>query len=400
MEMSGIGNNLIREEEVYSILKKKGTAFRTFQHMEMMRKCEGKKYLKEITNLVCSVLKYAQIEAKEGNIELHWKSPLRESGSASEKLEYPNPFPNNMLKKELSPPCEIFQTIFFGLNLYAEMNECDFHLIWPENHYLLNPNPKPAFKANEISRYDYFCSILKEGLFSDFTLSVEGKLISTHRVILAQCPLFKSMLTGDWKESKEEVFSIEDYSHETFSKLLEHLYSGKIFDDTWIKDFSNCLDLFKLTDYLQYEPIKNICKSNIYDKIDKENFLQIAQVQKMISDPDIDNLCKWFLKENPNFGQDLDLSSLSILELATVYQINEEYKIEKLKKEILDVFKEKLNLDHDFIKLCKHIKHTQDNNLRNVVKDVIKNKKSLSENLKKDKDCYKAFKKMMVSLDF
>lgn len=400
MEMSGIGNNLIREEEVYSILKEKRTAFRAFQNMEMMMKCEGKNYLKEITNLVCSVLKYAQIEAKEGNIVLHWKSPLRETGFASEKLEYPNPFPNNILKKELSPPCEIIQTIFFGLNLYAEMNECDFRLIWPENHYLLNPNPKPVFKANEISRNDYFCSILKEGLFSDFTLSVEGKLISTHRVILAQCPLFKSMLTGDWKESKEEVFSIEDYSHETFSKLLEYLYSGKIFDDTWIKDFSNCLDLFKLADYLQYEPIKNICKSNIYDKIDKENFLQIAQVQKMISDPDIDNLCKWFLKDNPNFGQDLDLSSLSILELATVYQINEDYKIEKLKKETLDVFKEKLNLDHDFIKLCKHIKHTQDNNLRNVVKDVIKNKKSLSENLKKDKDCYKAFKKMMVSVDF
>lgn len=65
--------------------------------------------------------------------------------------------------------------------------------------------------------------------FNDVCFVLKGDLIGANRAVLAaNSDFFKTLLFGSFKESSEDVIKIEEYSFETFRKIVDFCYIGKI----------------------------------------------------------------------------------------------------------------------------------------------------------------------------
>lgn len=66
---------------------------------------------------------------------------------------------------------------------------------------------------------------------TDFTLSTADGKVAVHKACLAvHSPVFKAMFTGPWKETKENLVEIKDYTLQTIEHLKDFLYLGTLPD--------------------------------------------------------------------------------------------------------------------------------------------------------------------------
>lgn len=274
-------------------------------------------------------------------------------------------------------------------------------LSWkPDNPFL---NPKPIFNVGsseiENNRKSYFDSLFNDPVLSDIQINIEGNVIPAHKIILAQCPYFKALLTGEWKENEKGIIDFKECGYSTFLNFLSYLYKQKV-TDGYFQDINNCLDMLHFADRVNFQPLKDLSKSHIYQLINEENFLQVQISQLELNDQDLGKLCKWFLQKHPTFGESLDLSPLEIMHVVNAYEVGKSNNVETLVKVSLEELKKKVALDNDFIKLCQHIKDKKDTQLKNAFIAAFKENPQLytdMENGKKDrfKPHWKAYSALM-----
>lgn len=73
-----------------------------------------------------------------------------------------------------------------------------------------------------------YSGLLDSGLFSDFTIKVQGQTFKAHRAILAtQSSYFKNMLSHQMTEAAEQSVTMDDVDPEIFRYLLYFLYTGQ-----------------------------------------------------------------------------------------------------------------------------------------------------------------------------
>ncbi|KAK3684701.1 hypothetical protein LTR37_020031 [Vermiconidia calcicola] len=78
--------------------------------------------------------------------------------------------------------------------------------------------------------------LLATGLFSDLTLSCEGKQFKVHKNILyTSSPVFRRLLSGGFKEAKEDcgMIELEDDNAEALQTLLHYFYNF-VYDDSFL----------------------------------------------------------------------------------------------------------------------------------------------------------------------
>jgi BTB/POZ domain len=329
--------------------------------------------LEDITSVANAIFTLAQSEARrrKTRLTLTPESVINPSLHASVKEIIP-------LNESVEP---IITAIFKNLyNIEITITWEEYHyrnyvdslkLSWDKDNPFLKPKPSCNVSTTQISRDSYFVSLMKDDSLSDIQLTIEGKIIKTHRLILAQCPYFHALLKGPWKDrnSSIEPIAFQQCSYDTFLNFLEYLYTGKI-SDVYSNKSENCLTMFRFADYMGYQPLQTLSKSHIFKLINEQNFFDIALMLTQIFDIDLDKLCKWFVHKHPKCILEVDVSSMTLLQILMTYKIGKSYGIKSLIKKSVDEFENKM-LSYDcFIELCESIK--EDRPLKLALMEILR----------------------------
>ncbi|KAI8518081.1 hypothetical protein Bbelb_040980 [Branchiostoma belcheri] len=143
--------------------------------------------------------------------------------------------------------------------------------------------------------------------FLDVMVQVDGREFPCHRAVLSSTPFFETMLLSDFSESSSGVIQLREMDSNSFSKILDFLYTGEIRigqDDVqdilqtahmllldkivqYCRDFIednlcpfNCLGVLCLADLYGFSALKkkarNMTASNFQDVTKDEEFISLS----------------------------------------------------------------------------------------------------------------------------
>ncbi|XP_014232896.1 speckle-type POZ protein-like [Trichogramma pretiosum] len=117
-------------------------------------------------------------------------------------------------------------------------------------------------------------TLYNNSYFSDVQLFVGDKSYYAHKAILANCSqVFATMFKIDMKEKKDNIVKIDDLNAETVECMLQFVYTGKVntLDDNVV------FSLLMASDKYQMEHLKDFCKNYLYDSMNLDNCIEIAE---------------------------------------------------------------------------------------------------------------------------
>lgn len=213
-------------------------------------------------------------------------------------------------------------------------------LVWASGNTHLLPRPKfdkPIL--TNTSQKDFNTE------HTDVCFIVEGNPVPAHTACVAQSAYLRTMLTGNFKESRERhAIRFEGADHKTFVEFLHFLYTGKVRPEI-LQNVPDCLALLEFAAYTKEDHLKNICIANVFELISKESFIPIAVTQMKIDDEDLARLCNWFPQVYPNFAQRLDLETLFPNQLLVLHNLATKYQIKGLDTRCTDCLQRRITLD-------------------------------------------------------
>ncbi|XP_078606382.1 kelch repeat and BTB domain-containing protein 8-like isoform X1 [Branchiostoma floridae x Branchiostoma japonicum] len=113
----------------------------------------------------------------------------------------------------------------------------------------------------------------KNGEFVDVVVKVEGKEFRCHRAVLASMPFFRTMLSSNFTESRSGVVQLHDVNPDSFSKILDFLYHGKL---CITKD--DVESLVQAAHMLQLEKVLDYCKTFMVECLSPSNCLGVMHL--------------------------------------------------------------------------------------------------------------------------
>ena len=181
--------------------------------------------------------------------------------------------------------------------------------------------PKIVSPGRFINRHltvdlDYMNSLRESGMLCDIILIVEGVEFPVHKVILASSsPYFQAMFTSSFQEKNKSRQEIHEISHEAFSIILNHIYTGKEMD---IED-DKVESLLEAACFLQLTHVKGLCLDHLRSMINCENVVRIRDFASRFDFTDVLQASNRFI--NCNFYQIVTNSSFLSLSEEEVFTI-------------------------------------------------------------------------------
>ncbi len=100
--------------------------------------------------------------------------------------------------------------------------------------------PAPPWKS--------FSQLRKEGLLTDLIFKISGKNIPAHKLVLvAVSDYFRTALTGQFKESGQATYTLNDVDPQVFERFIDFLYGEAL----PIMDWRLILEIFRLMKFFQ-----------------------------------------------------------------------------------------------------------------------------------------------------
>ncbi|XP_021958884.2 RCC1 and BTB domain-containing protein 1 [Folsomia candida] len=125
---------------------------------------------------------------------------------------------------------------------------------------------------------DDICDLWENKKHADVAFSVEGKVITAHKLILSgRSEYFERMFSKEWNEANPQKGAIEvkDTKHDIFEALLFYIYTDKIkFEED---EHENIFELMKLADYYCLVDIRHECEKILINNINPENAFFLAK---------------------------------------------------------------------------------------------------------------------------
>ncbi|KAI8518075.1 hypothetical protein Bbelb_040920 [Branchiostoma belcheri] len=154
------------------------------------------------------------------------------------------------------------------------------------------------------------------GAFLDVVIQVDGREFPCHRAVLASTPYFKTMLLSNLTESSSRVIQLREIDSNSFSKILDFLYTGKIRIG---KD--DVQDILQTAHMLQFDKILQYCREFINDNLDLSNCLGVMRLADMYDFPAIKRKARNMAVLNfSNVTQDEEFLSLSVKDLVDLLE--------------------------------------------------------------------------------
>ncbi|XP_066494529.1 zinc finger and BTB domain-containing protein 8A isoform X2 [Tiliqua scincoides] len=131
----------------------------------------------------------------------------------------------------------------------------------------------------------------KQDLFCDCSILVEGKVFKAHRnVLFASSGYFKMLLSQSSKEtSQPTTATFQAFSPDTFSVILDFVYSGKL-----SLTGQNVIEVMSAASFLQMTDVISVCKTFIKSSLDiseKEKDRYFSLSEKEASSNGVERLC-------------------------------------------------------------------------------------------------------------
>lgn len=107
--------------------------------------------------------------------------------------------------------------------------------------------------------------------YSDITFTVEGKKVMAHKILCMRCPALQNMIPVKCEDGGADEIVVADIGYDTFSSLLEFLYS-----DAYDVDANNVTDLFHAADRFGVDRLKKICECALVKSLDISSVCKMA----------------------------------------------------------------------------------------------------------------------------
>jgi hypothetical protein len=118
----------------------------------------------------------------------------------------------------------------------------------------------------------------------------------------------------------------------------------------------------------------------------EERFLELFSLATRLDLGELCKCCLWFSSKHPLLGQDFDLSEFSAIELMTLLRNIANYNgLPHLLAAVTKHFKDAIELDRHFVRICHHICDTRDAYLKAIFIASIKEKPQLMEALRQNR---------------
>lgn len=356
--------------------------------------------LEKITEYTNKIFKIIQYQAANDRLNVKLKETEREAFQSITHLPH---LKESLLGQALVARI-ISQLLIRKLQINVEVRSCEWDISWEKSNVRvgMKPDYKPACSLSQVQKTT-FAAYLKDSPFFDIAFIVGDKVVKAHKVFLSQSPFFQSMFLGEWKEkNSSQPIPIPNFSHQAFQAMLQFFYLFEI-EASYFEIQAQILELFRLADYVQSENLKRYCREQIYQRISADNFIDIALLLEDYQDEALHELCCWYIRKDPNFGQNVDCSAFQPLHL--LYKIGKKYQAPELIKKSLQEMEAKLQLDARFVQLCEFIHTTKDAILKEWLLSYLRKNSLLYADLRehkkeKYKDQWKAFKKLHHELNF
>lgn len=249
-----------------------------------------------------------------------------------------------------------------------------------QNNFLLKS--KLQFEGPRTNLYSHFLNLYRNKQYCNVVFELrDGSLLKAHKAVLAQCPYFDRMFQEEWKESGTTTPIKLDVEPELLYCLVLYLYTHNL--EQSIPAEKVCipfyLDLLTIADFVLYDNIKFDLINRIHKAIDKNNFIHLVTKE----DPNLEIL---FLRRLLKYSDDPEIN-LSEYSLAPIVMLCLKAK----KSEILGTvyqcalkeIPKKLELNQEFIYICKEITRYEDGDAKEVLVKALTENKELYRKLKK-----------------
>lgn len=134
---------------------------------------------------------------------------------------------------------------------------------------------KPELPESKIC--EDFGALFETQKFSDVTLSVGGKDLLVHKLILAaRSPVFAAMFKHEMAESKQNRVTIQDVDYDVLREMLMYIYTGK---SPNLESMAE--DLLALADKYDLGGLKAMCETVLCSSITVENAANLLVLADM-----------------------------------------------------------------------------------------------------------------------
>ncbi|XP_059155097.1 uncharacterized protein LOC131940460 [Physella acuta] len=130
--------------------------------------------------------------------------------------------------------------------------------------------------------------------FSDFRVVVDGSQYFCHKFILSACStFFKTLLSSDFREKKEECVELKNMSKETFDVIINAIYKGV---DDLTKD--NIISVWQATHMLHIPFLIEECERFVVENMSQDNFVTFYEIATLLNSKSVISLATDFIKKH------------------------------------------------------------------------------------------------------
>ncbi|XP_076032975.1 BTB/POZ domain-containing protein 2-like [Oratosquilla oratoria] len=159
-----------------------------------------------------------------------------------------------------------------------------------------SPHVAGAWQNNLTTLHERFQHIYQTGALSDLTIgfSKDNTTVSVHRLVLSvSSPVLEPMLTGPSPVGKDLI--LQD-SPETFTKLLDHMYVGKMD----LQSVEEALRVYATSYKYQVHSADKECSQYLGNQLTANNTLIIFEAAVDYDDKELQDLCVKMMNKDPD----------------------------------------------------------------------------------------------------
>ncbi|XP_035716742.1 RCC1 and BTB domain-containing protein 1 [Folsomia candida] len=180
---------------------------------------------------------------------------------------------------------------------FAQISQTSYRTMWVARE------PEPRKLCDDIS------NLWTTKKNADVTFSVEGKLISAHKLILTmRSEYFEKMFSGEWAETDGSIVDIKDTNHDIFEGLIFYIYHDKIPFANF--DYENLFGLMKLADSYCDLTIRRECEEILMGSVNKENAFFLLRNAASVNALDLEEKVTKVILDSQFFGETLSPAEL------------------------------------------------------------------------------------------
>jgi len=163
---------------------------------------------------------------------------------------------------------------------------------------------KNKFKQ-KISGYTFpkitpdFYKIVNNPKFSDITFIAKKKdFYASKAMLYARGSYFKSLFSGNWKETTFKTLEVEQFDPDNFGRMLEFIYTDNII----LESSNEAFDFLALADFYNIGGLREVCETFFISAVDMDSIFEIwnISISNGVILNNLFNYCLQFFCDNFN----------------------------------------------------------------------------------------------------